>query len=174
MPTGQVPVGTVISYAGVDPEQWESNYWLLCDGKPYDSTSNAYSNLFKAIGNQYGSSGDMFNVPDLRGMFLRGVGVGTLNDPDIADRYRQGDTTKTPIPVTDELVGSVQDDQFGSHAHSLGSENGYKSGGEYPVYLQGTQSANATGSSGGDETRPKNVYVYFLIFAGPPVGETRS
>jgi hypothetical protein len=33
-----------------------------------------YPDLFQAIGTTYGASGTNFNVPDLRGVFLRGTG----------------------------------------------------------------------------------------------------
>lgn len=51
--------------------------WLLCDGQAVGRT--AYSALFSAIGTTYGS-GDgstTFNVPDLRGRVLVGLGNGS-------------------------------------------------------------------------------------------------
>ncbi len=171
LPLGQVPVGSIVAYAGLAPEQFAADYWLICKGQQLDGSSNAYSNLFQAIGDQYGSSGTFFNLPDLRGMFLRGVGPRSTEDPSTDGRYKQGDPSKTPIPPTEPLVGSVQDDQFKSHSHALGPDNnGYHECGDYSVYNVGTETANATGYSGGHETRPVNVFVYFLIYAGPPVG----
>lgn len=53
--------------------------WLDCDGTAVSRTT--YAALFSVIGEDYGA-GDgstTFNVPDLRGLFLRGVGThGTL------------------------------------------------------------------------------------------------
>ncbi|WP_074380970.1 phage tail protein [Bartonella doshiae] len=46
--------------------------WLLCDGQAY--SRSLYRDLFAMIGTIWGSGDDetTFNVPDLRGMFLRG------------------------------------------------------------------------------------------------------
>lgn len=49
--------------------------WLDCDGSAVSRTT--YADLFAVIGEDYGA-GDgstTFNVPDLRGLFLRGVGT---------------------------------------------------------------------------------------------------
>ncbi|WP_019224154.1 phage tail protein [Bartonella rattimassiliensis] len=47
--------------------------WLLCDGKSY--LRSEYSALYDAIGIKWGGSDSFthFNVPDLRGVFLRGL-----------------------------------------------------------------------------------------------------
>ena len=64
------PAGTVISYmADTAPTGY-----LPCNGQEVSRTT--YSNLFSTIGTKYGE-GDgstTFNVPDLRGEFLRGAG----------------------------------------------------------------------------------------------------
>lgn len=64
-----IPPGTIFPYGGsVAPTGW-----LICDGS---SISRAeYAALFSVIGTSFGdgvSSTTMFNLPDLRGMFLRG------------------------------------------------------------------------------------------------------
>ncbi|WP_039758593.1 phage tail protein [Bartonella queenslandensis] len=64
----RVPIGFVGAFA----MQALPSGWLLCDGGAY--SRSVYSDLFAAIGTMWGS-GDgstTFNVPDLRGMFLRG------------------------------------------------------------------------------------------------------
>ena len=57
--------------------------WLTCDGSAVSRST--HSNLFSAIGTTWGT-GDgstTFNVPDLRGAFLRATGThGTVNMPD--------------------------------------------------------------------------------------------
>jgi len=47
--------------------------WLSCVGTSYPLASYPY--LFASIGYTWGGSGANFNVPDLRGIFLRGSGV---------------------------------------------------------------------------------------------------
>lgn len=68
-----IPTGTIIAYS-VDnvPEGY-----LKCEGQAISRTD--YSNLFNIIGTTYGN-GDgttTFNVPDLRGEFLRGSGINS-------------------------------------------------------------------------------------------------
>lgn len=68
-----IPVGSVYAYLGtVAPAGY-----LLCNGSS-QLVAN-YSDLHGVIGYNYGGSGLNFNVPDYRGMFLRGTGThGTL------------------------------------------------------------------------------------------------
>jgi hypothetical protein len=117
MKGGRVPVGTVVALAG-DARAGVPNGWLLCDGS--EVSRDEYPALFAAIGTTY-SAGDRtstFNLPDYRGLFLRGVddpdGRGgrdaAARDPDAADRRHmrtgepagggigtvQGDATRAP------------------------------------------------------------------------------
>ena len=67
------PTGTIIAYS---VNNVPSGY-LKCEGQAVSRTE--YSNLFNIIGTAYGS-GDgstTFNVPDLRGEFLRGTGTNS-------------------------------------------------------------------------------------------------
>lgn len=68
--TGLVmPVGAIMAYPGVTAPSG----WLLCDGSRYLRAGSDYADLFAVIGTKYGAWGpDHFNVPDLRGCFLRG------------------------------------------------------------------------------------------------------
>src|SRR3989339_664890 len=62
-----VPAGTVFIYCST----YAPDGWLLCDGSSYQRSQ--YQNLFNAIGTSFGSVDlNSFNVPDFRGMFLRG------------------------------------------------------------------------------------------------------
>ena len=67
--------GSIMAYAAATVP---ANYgWLLCNGQAVSRTT--YSALFEAIGTTYGA-GDgstTFNVPDLRGEFLRGAGTNS-------------------------------------------------------------------------------------------------
>ena len=73
-------VGQVVPFAmSTAPEGW-----LLCDGASYLRAD--YDELFAVIGTSYGSvDATHFNVPDLRGIFVRGRdtrAVGSGTDPD--------------------------------------------------------------------------------------------
>jgi microcystin-dependent protein len=49
-----------------------------------------YPELFNTIGTGFGGTADPdFNLPDLRGMFLRGAALDAQQDPDIASRAAQ-------------------------------------------------------------------------------------
>ncbi|WP_273782987.1 phage tail protein, partial [Bartonella sp. ML69XJBT] len=74
--------------------------WLLCDGSAY--SRSFYSDLFAAIGITWGSGDGIrtFNIPDLRGMFLRGFDDGRNID-------------------TGRSFASVQPDLIQSHQHEV-------------------------------------------------------
>ncbi len=66
------PSGTVLHFAMLS----SPSGWLICDGSAV--SRSIYSNLFTAIGSLYGN-GDgstTFNLPDLRGEFIRGFDQG--------------------------------------------------------------------------------------------------
>ena len=62
------PIGSVIAFAGINPPFG----YLLCHGQ--EVSRSEYSNLFNIIGELYGSGDSIntFNLPDLRGEFIRG------------------------------------------------------------------------------------------------------
>ena len=81
--------------------------WLACDGSAVSRTT--YANLFGIIATTWGA-GDgttTFNVPDLRGAFLRGTGTAGVSSDYV------GPTN----------VGDYQDDQNAEHNHSASSSS---------------------------------------------------
>lgn len=168
--SASVPIGTVISYVGkLDTiDQLASQGWLLCDGR---SIPNAqYPELFNTIGTGFGGTGfPDFNLPDLRGMFLRGADLNAQQDPDIGDRTAQAVNGNTGKAV--DTVGSRQGDQFTVHQHTLSQVNCFGGNSDWHISGGGSQQvieAPPTDNAGGNETRPKNVYVYYLIFGDLP------
>jgi len=209
-----VPVGTIVAYAGdsIDPPEG----WLYCDGSSVSSLD--YPDLYQIISTYFGDgvedgktggagTGD-FNIPDLRGMFLRGADNGTGRDPDAGARvplYHNG--------ATGDNVGSSQSDEIESHDHTMNHDHDpfltegagehshsgsvtvpritstgtYDSEDGFYYYTNGVTSTNYplngststvedhshqvdvpeyvgdTGNTGGNETRPMNVYVNFII-----------
>ena len=148
--------------------------WLLCDGSAVSRSD--YANLYDAIGVNWGT-GDgstTFNLPDLRGMFLRGVSGESGNDPDADSRVLLKDNGGN----TGNNVGSYQGDAI---REISGFFNGpealnYHCGGAF--YDTGTRgvgtkswdmdniifgfAASRVVPVGGDN-RPKNVYVTYII-----------
>ncbi len=72
---GVLPVGSVVAFAG-KKEKIPAN-WMLCNGAALSSAS--YRELYAVIDSCWGNGSDDsltatdFNLPDLQGMFLRGV-----------------------------------------------------------------------------------------------------
>jgi microcystin-dependent protein len=127
--------------------------WLECNGAAVSRTT--YAGLYAKIGVTYGS-GDgstTFNLPDYRGRFLRGWDHGAGVDPDAASRTDRGDGT------AGDVVGSKQVDMFKAHVHADGFNLtvGACQGGA-DVGVRGS-----TASTGGNETRPKNINVMYCI-----------
>ena len=151
----QSPSGTITAYGGsVAPAGW-----LLCDGASY--LKQSYPKLYSAISTAFGTADSThFNVPDLRGRFLRGQDAGAGNDPDAAARVALNAGGNAG-----DAVGSYEADAFASHSHSIpiidginDTANGIAGGLNKPPAGTG-----GTYGAGGNETRPKNVNVNYII-----------
>lgn len=166
-----IPTGIVLPFAGANAPDG----FMLCDGRSLSRA--AYAGLFSVIGTAHGApDGNTFNIPDYRGLFLRGVDGTAGIDPDKGAR-----TAMKPGGATGNAIGSVQASQFGSHTHGVndpghvhsvlnhltqaGSSN--NSSGGYPGNTYFDTGSSVTGislnSSGGSETRPRNAYVNYII-----------
>jgi hypothetical protein len=173
------PPGTIITYAGgvgndtggvMEPIPG----YLLCNGAVIDGTALAgkYAALRTALGNAWGDGGtpanaQVVNLPDLRGVFLRGWNGGATDgfaDPDRASRVarRAGGNTVNN-------VGSFQMDELKSHFHpyddlyhNIDNSVDDSAGGSLADNTTRT-SRRYTLPSGGLETRPKNANVVYLI-----------
>jgi hypothetical protein len=165
-----VPVGTIVSYVGTERRvaDLQQAGWLVCDG--HAVPAHTYLQLFETIGELFGSEQANFFLPDLRGMFLRGADLGSGTDPDAATRsppksLRDG----KPGPA----LGSQQADMFRSHKHEIHPwvPDGFAMSDEGEEWSPPHSTApTLTGAVGGSETRPVNVYVVWLIYAGPAAG----
>ncbi len=119
------PAGSIVAFGGTTIPTG----WLLCDGSAVASSAKA--RLFTAIGTAWGDGtyhqGTVetpanpdtdFNLPDLRGMFLRGLNgtrADTYADPDAGSRV-----ASSPGGNTGNLVGSRQTDKIHAHSHQWG------------------------------------------------------
>lgn len=122
--------------------------WLKANGAAISRT--AYAALFAAIGTTYGA-GDgstTFNLPDLRGEFVRGWDDGRGVD-------------------SGRALGSSQAGQMPSHNHTIPVSGGPGVGTEI-IGNSGQAPANLTtgsagGTSNGSENRPRNVAQLYCI-----------
>jgi microcystin-dependent protein len=188
-----LPIGSIAVYAGdlsqsANITALNSAGWLLCDGSSY--STDGYLDLFAAIGTANGGGTGSFNVPDLRGRFLRGTLDAGSVDPDADLRV-----AAAPGGITGNSTGSLQLSATGQpanlwsivtggdHSHSLnlstGTHDAYKGTGL--SIARGFQSSETTSDgqhfhtlTGFDSsTVPINMSLYFIIKAfdlGTPSG----
>ena len=120
-----LPVSTPIDFIGAViafPTAVVPSGWLQCNGSAVNRIT--YANLFTLIASTYGD-GDgstTFNIPDLRGEFIRGFDDSIGNDPDAGSRTDRGDGT------IGDNVGTKQADELKSHFHTNKGGGGGASG----------------------------------------------
>ncbi|MBB5606456.1 MULTISPECIES: tail fiber protein [unclassified Janthinobacterium] len=178
---GDMPVGSVIAFAGpiasprkasapVAGASVEALGWLVCDGRMLDS--NDYPQLYVVLGHLYGGLGQQFRLPDYRGYFLRGMDSGKGNDGDADQR-----TDPAGATTLNQGVGSRQEDALQTHEHlyksaptpAAPSGPGSVAGApaSSPALTEGGPTNGLTPPGGvrvsTTETRPKNIYVSYLI-----------
>ncbi|GLH76955.1 hypothetical protein SSBR45G_18630 [Bradyrhizobium sp. SSBR45G] len=199
------PIGSIIAYGGEitpapsytqppTPGDWEDvNGWLLCNGRQFDA-AGAFAALFEAV--QYRWGGDTktrrFNIPDLRGYFLRGVDPTEQVDKEARHRFSAGMRTRqggvgsyqdyaTALPKQREEF-QARDERFvtdlaGRHDHKLFLEldaardvNGQNNTVAYPgaatdlpVVSTVDDHVHHIVDGGNVETRPVNAYVHWII-----------
>jgi microcystin-dependent protein len=141
-----VPTGAVMPFA----MNSAPSGWLAADGSAVSRTT--YSALWMALGTTsspygQGDGSTTFNLPDLRGYFVRGV--GTNSDGTAAGTF-----------------GAKQADDLKSHTHEVdmsGSNGPMAAGpagnGPAPRY----STTGITGATGGTETRPRNIAMLYCI-----------
>jgi len=140
--SGDDKVGTVVGKASsIVPEGY-----LECDGSAISRTT--YAVLFADIGTLYGigDGATTFNIPDLRGEFIRGWDNGRGIDPARA-------------------IATFQADAFESHNHQIRDRNLYPlSGGSLASAAGvGSLTGNFSELTGGTETRPRNIAMMYCI-----------
>lgn len=137
-----LPVGSIMMYAG---SSVPSGSWMECNGAAI--LRSTFSALFSAIGTIYGvgDGSTTFNIPDLRGVFVRGYDNGRGVD-------------------SGRVLGSNQDQSIQNHIHTITRLDG--SGGSNG--LQSKSSGASVGPTNTDadataETRPRNTALMFII-----------
>ena len=146
---GAIPTGTVIHVATAAAPAG----WLACDGSAVSRVT--YADLYTALGGAaspfgQGNGATTFNLPDLRGEFIRGLDSGRGVD---AGRTR----------------GSFQGDQNKSHTHNYnnnGLANQVNAGisGIYSVH-EDAAATTTDGTNCGTESRPRNIALLACIKA---------
>ena len=113
--------------------------WLHCDGSAVSRTT--YSLLYSKIGDTYGV----------------GDGSTTFNLPDLQDEFIRGSSDTLP-------VGNKQDDEFKAHTHLVGGSASKVATNSNQAKFPGSATIDSS-STGGEETRPRNVAMLYCINA---------
>lgn len=153
------PIGTILPYGGTEAPKG----WMLCQGQAVSRTD--YADLFAVIGTSFGT-GDgstTFNLPDLRGEFLRGAGTNShTNQGNGGTVGEHQNATEIPY-VWEKSDGSLSAPHLSSgnnlaqnpDARSVKSEKiSYSSPGSDVTYTDGMARYSA---------RPTNTSVNYII-----------
>lgn len=139
--------------------------WLPCEGQ--EVSRRIYDNLFSAIGTTFGA-GDgstTFNLPDLRGEFIRGWDNGRGVDPGRQFGSWQADEFRQHNHYSDIRFNKLS--ARASDLNNAGTTTDTDSGGATNEYRIGQMSdywdAATLKDTGGPETRPRNVALLYCI-----------
>jgi microcystin-dependent protein len=175
-----IPIGAVVPIAGTNTSSIQDK-WRLCAGQFYKTTVPANQPLYDAIGVIHGGDGNPdFYLPDYRGYFLRGVDGLTTNDPDATERLPPLYYVVPPVQglgASGDNVGSMQSEQTanGNNKFTVTIPH-LPTGKMWELTVSGghdnskfkelpTTQSVPSGGGGGEESRPKNVYVDWYIKA---------
>ena len=180
---GGIPIGTVYAYVGNQSNlaNLEVNGWFKCDGRSISTLSELTSTEQNALQDVLGGE---TTLPDLRGAFLRGLDEGRNWDNDASTRTGGESTTG---------VRSTQPESMRKHTHTISPPSGYgfvkdgtvgswdganpssfDSSPNEPSLTQNISTGSVSSSDpqnstgginhmSGNETRPDNYAVYWLI-----------
>lgn len=174
------PVGVIRPYAAdVVPIGWAE-----CDGDALISTNSPL--LFSVIGTRFGNGsidkdgaatvgGEDFNLPDLRGRFVRGHNNGSGNDPNAGARgsdslganpgqpWRNTNGLGVVGQVTGDNIGSMQGSSFTTHTHTIAPGGTIQRGPDGAVPIRGNGATNSATPLGRDDTRPVNISFMYIM-----------
>ena len=150
------PTGTMQMFCGASGLVPDG--WILCDGSAV--SRNTYANLFGLVGTTYGvgDGSTTFNVPNMQGVFARGVGSQTINA-----RSKGGGS-----------LGDVNEDHGQGHQHNIiwsspgeGTAGAVSTWPAYGIINNIVKSHSNDGVNGtprmGTTTEPSSVDVHYII-----------
>lgn len=136
--------------------------WMVCDGRELEH--GRYPHLHAVLGNIYGGDPALgvFRLPDLRGLFVRGVDHGAGADPDTAERRHASDDGRYAG------VGSIQHDALQVHQHTYGTPGQKAMSGDKGLAcdppLKGVSTSDPISArTSQHETRARNMAVHYII-----------
>lgn len=156
-----VPPGAIFHF----PSTFLPVGYLQCDGSLVSRTT--YPDLYKAIGTTFGQGDGIrtFQLPDLRGQFIRGWDSTGLVDPYRVMGTKQEDAMQGHFH--EPLGKKVRNEQFGFNVWSTGAQNHGAptgSGSEPEATTGGPVTDEVHGAPRiASETRPKNISLVACI-----------
>ncbi len=151
-----MPTGVIVQWGGTTAPTG----WALCDGSAVSRTT--YAGLFSVISDVYGigNGTSTFNLPDHRGVFVRGAGSQVISG--ITYTGTRGTTQ------ADAMQGHIHQNQS-KRANSTTGDFSFISNGDNvgttwtnPSGVPATDGANGTPRTAA-ETRPANISVTHII-----------
>ena len=169
-----VPVGTILTFGASTPPSG----FLECNGSAISRST--YASLFSILSTTHGAGdgSSTFNLPDLRGQFVRGWANTGSTDAGRVFGSTQTDQNKNHTHTTDSttLTGGIRkiSEGFGSGGSAsgvftktadgtntiTGSSSTSNVGG---VDFDGTHTHTISSSGGGTEARPTNLALMYII-----------
>ena len=169
-----IPVGTILTFGASTPPSG----FLECNGSAISRST--YASLFSILSTTHGAGdgSSTFNLPDLRGQFVRGWDNSAGVDASRVFGSTQTDQNKNHTHTTDSvtLTGGIRKISEGflsggsatgvftktsdGNNSITGSSSTSPVGG---VDFDGTHSHTISSSGGGTEARPKNVALMYII-----------
>ncbi|WP_063827760.1 phage tail protein [Mesorhizobium loti] len=167
VPSIEVPPGCISMFGAATPPTG----WLKCNGQAVSRVT--YAPLFTAIGTSWGAGDaiNTFNVPDLRGEFVRGFDDGRNVDTGRAIASFQDWATaapKTTTPARINGAGATIAMTNASNPTHVGFARPSKTGESvtaegYDTGGAGNEMDSINVVTGDPETRPRNLAVLYII-----------
>jgi microcystin-dependent protein len=180
--SAELPVGTILPFVGRFPDALQANGWWVCAGQTMDK--KLHEELFAAIGIAFGQPAlDQFQLPDLRGWFLRGTTDQAAEadraemDPDWASRRPAVTLSATAEPAghlghTQTYATAAPRKSFTASVDHLKITGWRDDAGcaDRPGNYSATNEMTFPTTGGDLETRPMNKYVSYVIKVAGAVG----
>jgi hypothetical protein len=154
-------IGSISDFSGTTPP---SNVWLPLQGQLIPRTQRPRLWDYAQASGNIVADGSWSGQP---GRFSTGNGTTTFRLPDLRGEFRRGWDGGRGIDAG-RAFGTMQPDQFRAHSHegvplrSTDSDRGGSSS------FFSVDDFGQTGSTGGTETRPRNIAYLTCIYAGAP------
>jgi len=149
------PTACIAAYMGTtDP-----NGWVIANGSTRTNGSNGQYNALITAGIGTGVANGNYTPPDLRAMFLRGI--GTNGNTTVGGKTYSGPSSIGFNGLS--TTNGYQIDEFQKHKHSYDKTNATRATGNDNFRGSDTYTPTDTSAFGGNETRPVNIGINWII-----------